>query len=138
MTATYRTGGKLTNPVNDLDAARQYLRSDDMTEYVGYAGDGMDLLVHHIEWDLLNDQEWEVRVTTTRRLTQEESTSLSEWISGQNSDGLGEGFEQQAFADCWPRDRWGNIDEDVEDPEDGGWMASFDWQENRCLLDFVK
>ena len=36
-----------------------------------------------------------VEVTSTTPLTAEETEVMREWISGQNSDGLGEGFEQR-------------------------------------------
>lgn len=128
MAQTYRTGGTLTNPVNDLTAARAYLSNDDMTEYVG---DGLEEVVLHIQWDLYDESTWGVVVFTHRLLTDEESTALSSWISGQNSDGLGEGFEQQTFAEHFERDRYGNIEEDIE-------MSSFDWQTNDCTLTLVK
>ncbi len=36
-----------------------------------------------------------VEVTSTAPLTAQEDAAMKEWISGQNSDGLGEGFEQR-------------------------------------------
>lgn len=36
-----------------------------------------------------------VEVTATEAFTVEERAAMREWISGQNSDGLGEGFEQR-------------------------------------------
>ncbi len=36
-----------------------------------------------------------VEVTSTAPLTAQEEAAMKEWISGQNSDGLGEGFEQR-------------------------------------------
>ena len=33
--------------------------------------------------------------TTQPMFTEDEEQDLKEWISGQNSDGLGEGFEQR-------------------------------------------
>jgi hypothetical protein len=64
---------------------------------------------------------------THRPLTDEESKQISEWISGQNSDGLGEGFEQQSFAEI-----------EGDDENDDWAMASFDWQTNPCTLVVVK
>lgn len=134
MTAhTYKTGGNLTGSVSDVEAARDYLRRDDMTVYVKHASfEGLDKLVHDIRWDLVDEVTWTVTVITNRLLTAEESTGLSEWISGQNSDGLGEGFEQQEFAESYDRDSHGDIDEDSYA------MASFDWQTNDCKLTLVK
>lgn len=122
MTSTYTTAGSLTNPVNDLAAARAYLVQEDMSQY---APDGLP--IHSICWDLTNDSSWKVTVVTERELTADESATLSDWILGQNSDGLGEGFEQQPFAE-----------EDDEDDEYCVIMSSFDWQANECLLTLVK
>ena len=41
-----------------------------------------------------------VEVTSTVPLTLEENAAMKEWISGQNSDGLGEGFEQRPIETC--------------------------------------
>jgi hypothetical protein len=133
MTAhTYRTSGSLTEPVNSVGAAREYLRRDDMTQFVRHASfKGLEQVVHHIEWDLLDEASWQVTVVTQRKLTAEESAGLSEWISGQNSDGLGEGFEQQDFAEHSSYSYDEGEDEDFS-------MSSFDWQTNECPLELVK
>ena len=65
-----------------------------------------------------------------RLLNQDELDFVSSWITGQNSDGLGEGFEQQEFA-------WMPYDDD-DDYYDDGEMASFDWQTNNYKLHLVK
>lgn len=134
MTSMYRTRGKLTNPVTDLSLARAYLEQDDMTKYVGTWGDTVAIkdVVFDINWGLEDEETWQVTVVTTRPLTDAESAALSEWISGQNSDGLGEGFEQQPFAETFDRDQWGDIDEDSYQ------MASFDWETNPCTLELIK
>lgn len=135
MANTYRTGGSLTEPVTDLEAGRKYLKAEDMggmTQFVKHASyTGLEEVVHHIEWDLLDEGTWQVTVITHRALTDEESTALSEWISGQNSDGLGEGFEQQPFAEH-------DNEYDDEYDEEGWSMSSFDWQVNNCLLTLIK
>lgn len=132
MTNTYRTQGTLTEDVSDLEAAREYLRSDDMTQFVKYADAGLETVVHHIEWGLVDEGSWTVTVITHRELTAEESKALSRWISGQNSDGLGGGFEQQPFAEHCEADEYG----DCDDSEFS--MSSFDWQTNKCDLTLVK
>ncbi len=125
MTVTYRATGSLEVPVSDLTAARKYL--DEPMET--YLDPPLVSVVHTIRWDLKNEMEWFVDVVTNRRLTDEESTALSEWISGQNSDGLGEGFEQQPFAE--------HFDEDSDHEEDDT-MSSFDWQTNKCTLTLIR
>jgi hypothetical protein len=126
MTNTYRTHGSLTGDVNDFETARDYLRESDMTQYVKHASfKGLEDIVHNIQWNLLGVDTWEVIVITNRELTAEESTGVSEWISGQNSDGLGEGFEQQEFAEH-------------EDFDGEYSMSSFDWHTNKAILTLVK
>jgi len=127
MIHTYTTQGRLMNLVNDIGAARTYLleHGQDMAQHIypEQAKPG----VHSVTWDLLNDQSWKVTVIVEGELSAEQSALLSEWISGQNSDGLGEGFEQQPFAE-----------EDDEDDEYSVVMSSFDWQTNDCELTLVK
>lgn len=128
MTAIYRTHGTLQAPVKDLFAAQEYLREDDMTEYLD---DALKAVVLHVEWNLNDPSHWEVTVIAKRRLLRSESERLSAWISGQNSDGLGEGFEQQHFAEYY------DVNDDPYDP-DVEVVASFDWQTNKCELALVK
>ena len=50
------------------------------------------------EWGLANigpSLYGQVEVTATEPFTKKEIRAMKEWISGQNSDGLGEGFEQR-------------------------------------------
>ena len=42
-----------------------------------------------------------VTVETAGKLTAEQEADLKDWITGQNSDGLGEGFEQQEIKILW-------------------------------------
>lgn len=136
MTTTYRTEGRLTNPVTDLEAARAYLNIEGgMAQYLCWA-DQIDLkeAVHSVTWDLAADSHWFVVVVANQDLDADQLTRLSQWISGQNSDGLGEGFEQQPFAEPEPEyDRYGNLEDDDEDYR----MASFDWETNPCTLKVV-
>lgn len=85
--------------------------------------------VHSVTWDLINESEWEVTLVADCQLPPEQLALLSEWISGQNSDGLGEGFEQQPFAEHEP--------EDYEDGDAEIIMSSFDWETNPCTLELV-
>jgi hypothetical protein len=125
MTTTYQATGRLDHPVSDLSAARAYL-DEPMEEYMKYCSEDLVPVVHTIRWDLATEQDWKVTLVTNRELTAEESKQVSSWISGQNSDGLGEGFEQQPFAEHG-------------DDEDDEWvMSSFDWQTNPCTLVVVK
>lgn len=121
MIYTYCTDFTLTNPVNDFEAAQAYLTDDDMTKYWKRKHEQSKVI--KIQWDLTDEQTGHIVVITNDELTSNEANELSNWIRGQNSDGLGEGFEQQDFA-------WISYD----DEEDEGEMASFDWDTNDYKL----
>jgi len=134
MTTTYKTSGKLTHPVNDLNAAREFLREHGKGIHGYIYPDEAKPGVHSVTWDLLDDQTWKVVLIADHELPVPQLRLLSEWISGQNSDGLGEGFEQQPFAEHWDEhERW-----DEEREEAIGTMSSFDWETNPCTLTEVQ
>ena len=127
---TYRTKFNLTAPVIDFEAAYDYLIEDNMTDYLHNAEiSGHDKVIH-IAWYLMTEEKGYIEVQTDGELTAEESRAISDWIRGQNSDGLGEGFEQQDFA-CYSLD-------DDEDGYDEYVMASFDWETNDYELTLSK
>lgn len=138
---TYETEFNLAAPVNDINAAQEYLLEDDMTKYLTQrikreanrdkVDDFSDAIIS-IKWLLYDEQSGVIRLQSSRPLNQNELDFVSDWISGQNSDGLGEGFEQQDFA--WmPYD-----DDDDEYYSDDGEMASFDWETNNYKLHLVQ
>jgi len=91
----YVFAGKLTRPVNDVAAAISYLTEDEMVKYLDGLPTVMDL-----RWDLKQDGEsYEVIALSSSELDDTEISDLTEFVRGQHSDGLGEGFEQQDFAD---------------------------------------
>ena len=51
-------------------------------------------LIQSIEWKLLDYQNGEIEVIANSELTVSQKNKISNWISNQNSDGLGESFEQ--------------------------------------------
>ena len=56
--------------------------------------------IKHVKWGFesaANRLYGKVDVSLTEELTAEETEVLKGWICGQNSDGLGEGFEQREF-----------------------------------------
>ena len=135
----YETEFNLTNPVNDFREARAYLSEDDMTKYLvddlkGYRNrTGIDAdCIEKIEWDLLTEDEGIIRLITTAELTKEQLAEISDWVSGQNSDGLGEGFEQQEFAETCEEDEYGDIDWDT------CVMSSFDWNTNKYIFTLMR
>lgn len=102
-TFIYETTFRLEYPVNDEEAASEYLLEDDMITYL-WSDDRYNItkdMVTKVEWLLEDDQSGIIRVYAKRELTDEELDQISKWISGQNSDGLGEGFEQQDFAESY-------------------------------------
>lgn len=129
---TYQTSGTLTGTIapENVAKAMAYLQDDDMTRYI-YPSE-LAVFIAHIEWHLHADgHNWHVTAKTMRELTDDELKQLSEWVSGQNSDGLGEGFEQQDFAEYFETDRWGDPKEDTYQ------MCSFDWEKNPCKFERV-
>lgn len=125
----YKTSGTLTGTIEpgNVSLAQEYLQSDDMTQFLD---EPLKAKVERIQWHLNADGEtWYVEAFTPAPLSPVELDLLALWVSGQNSDGLGEGFEQQEFAEIPP--------EDEEDFEDWG-MISFDWETNKCKFERVK
>ena len=114
----YHTNFSLTNRVIDFAAAKAYLTYYDMTEYVP---DTLKDNVEHVEWTLTDEQSGYIEVRTFSPFTETERKEMSEWIRGQNSDGLGEGFEQADFA-CYGGDYGCDV------------VASFDWNINFYAL----
>jgi len=127
----YKTNFSLEWPVNDFDAAHDYLVEEDMTVYLidnlkyeKVSEDEINKIVK-IEWNLTDEQSGYILLITTDVLPMNVLDKISDWVSGQNSDGLGEGFEQQPFAET---------EDDYYDDEDYDreyHMSSFDWKTNK-------
>jgi len=124
MNHTYRTNFYLEAPVNDIGEAEAYLQEDEMVRYYLSNNPEMRGVVTSIVWNLVGDDSGYVEVEATRELSDEELLGLSHFISGQNSDGLGEGFEQNFMY------------HDEDDGED--YMCSFDWANNPYMLTEVE
>ena len=79
------------------DAFCRYTERDTKNMATYYEGSGCSkVLLADWNFEYLNNQLYgKVEVQLTEPLTPEEKDCLKNWISGQNSDGLGEGFEQQ-------------------------------------------
>ena len=77
---------------NKIDEANAYLLSEDMAQYLD------DDLIHKTNsmlWLMNDDNNGEIRIVVEGKLSNEDIENLVKFINGQNSDGLGEGFEQQ-------------------------------------------
>ena len=139
----YTTKFFLVNPVIDFEKAREYLAQDNMVNYFDAYDNITEELVEkvtHIEWKLYTEDSGEIIVTTNSLLTEKEEDAVSEWIRGQNSDGLGESFEQQDFAsydyNAYSFDGRRIDDWELDDNYEEDWvMASFDWATNNYYLE---
>ena len=94
----YTTNFNLTE---DLHAevfyeAESYLQKDDMVEYLP---ENLKAKIDYVEWILEDIDGGTVSTWANERLSEEEEDELRKWIAGQCSDGLGEGFAQQPFAE---------------------------------------
>ena len=94
----YVANFNLTNEINAelFDDAVSYLQEDDMTQYVP---ENLKAKIVSVEWVLEELDKGKIVIWAKELLSEEEENELSEWIAGQCSDGLGEGFEQQPFAE---------------------------------------
>lgn len=90
----------LTGNVNNFEDASRYLLEENMVQY--YSGVERDQ-IKSIYWNLVNDNYGVVVISTyLENLSEQLQNDLLEFINDQNSDGIGEGFSQQEFAeiDC--------------------------------------
>lgn len=147
---TYRTYFNLTNRVNDLWEAQDFLKEDDMTDYLKKDNNIAETIknkISKIEWILKDKRSGHIDLTTTEEMSDIELNVISKWVSGQNSDGLGESFEQQDFANYCYADtqefedkysRYGNdYDEEYDEAFDTYITASFDWETNDYIFEFI-
>ena len=76
-------------------------KDSDMARYFdSYYSETASKKAKHIWWgfEQANNRLFgKVEVALTEELTAEETEIIKDWITGQNSDGLGEGFEQREF-----------------------------------------
>lgn len=123
----YRTLFALTAPVTDILDANAYLHEEDMTVYLkddNSISEDVRNAVEKIEWTLKDESSGYIELKTIRELSDIELKSISEFVSGQTSDGIGEGFESQSFAQY--------EDEGLNGYEGSDWddeiiTASFEW-----------
>lgn len=126
----YETKFELTDYVNDFKAAQDYLKEENMSVYLRDHLQNSDRdfsdAISSIDWILQDEISGVIKLTTNRELSMQELSDVSEWVVGQNADGLGEGFEQQPFANYEDP----NYDYEEEEEEPFVVMASFDWEHN--------
>ena len=74
--------------------AQEYLADDNMVQY--YEGDQRKDIIS-IYYRLYDNNKGDIEISTTARLRKQALIDLKSEIDGQNSDGLGENFEQRDF-----------------------------------------
>lgn len=134
---TYETPFRLEFEVNDFEAAASYLQ--DAGNMAQYLDDPLKQIATKITWELLTEDSGRIQVQTTRELTDKENNGLADWICGQCTDGLGEGFEQQDFASLY-FDEYGDsyAPDEVYDDEDYEMaMASFSGNADAYALERI-
>lgn len=132
----YRTYFKLTACVKDLSDAQAYLTADDMTKYLkddNRIAEDIRNAVEKIEWRLKDESSGYVELLTNKALSSTELKYISKFASGQASDGLGPGFEDQGFANY--------VDEGLEGFENSSWddevvKVMFEWP-NEYIFEFI-
>ena len=112
----------------EYEKAQDFLFEENLANY--YDGLGKDK-INSIDWVLMQNTEGSgfIVVDTYEPLTQDELDAVSEYISGQNSDGIGESFEQRFSYYIYD-----DSDDDWEYSGDSGDMCSFDWMYNPYKL----
>ena len=127
---TYRTYFKLDYPVLNIDEANHYLTEDDMTKYIkddSRIEESTRNKIEKIEWRMTDEQSGHITLTSTDTLTDLELNSISNWVSGQNADGLAN-YQDEEY-DC---------DEDEYGYDCDNWvMASFDWKTNDYKFELI-
>ena len=79
-----------------FEDAKAYLEEEDMAQYLD---EPLKSKIDSMKWVLDSTDAVHVDINSNQRLTDEDMAALKDFIEGQNSDGLGEGFEQQDFAE---------------------------------------
>lgn len=105
----YRTTFNLEAEVNDFQEAHDFLLEDEMTKYLkenNHIPSKIRKVVYNIHWELVDINHGYIELQTTAPLSEQDLEYISDWVIGQNSDGLGENFEQQDFASVFEEHRF--------------------------------
>lgn len=94
----YKTNFKLSAPIKeeDFEEAFNYLIEDNMADYVDDELKNSLISMHYVLTQLNGGI---IYIIAKRELTEKELEILKQNLEGQNSDGLGEGFCSQDFAE---------------------------------------
>lgn len=143
----YSVNFHLKNDVLSISDANEYLQEDDMTNYLKKDLNNSKFTelqnnIIKIYWEIITSNSGKISLITNKKLSKEELDYISQWINSQNSDGIGEGFEQQDFASYTERSEYiynahNNVDYNYADNLDDSYLiiASFDWEDNNYKLE---
>lgn len=110
MIYVYQTNFTLTHAVNDYEEAKAFLDEandegitdtlqSDITfdsEYGDAPNDFSDK-IESVRWSLDTANTGHITLQTNTALTEEEKTYISEWINGQQTQGIGDDFKEEPF-----------------------------------------
>lgn len=127
----YYTKFNLVAPVKDNEfiKAREYLLDDNMVEYLDIDRLTNDC-INEIRFVLVENDYGYVVVSSISELNDDDLNELSDFISGQASDGLGECFEQNFYSEHDDDYFYCDYNSDEE-------MCSFDWETNNYELNMI-
>lgn len=138
----YKTNFYLSNEVLDICGANDFFEeeNENMTKCLKSDFSKISDKIIKIEWKLTKADQGIVVLNTEEKLSKETLNEISGWIQGQNSDGIGENFEQEYFASYtereWDQSRGYNLSyEDDENNGDCLTVCEFDWRTNQYELE---
>lgn len=79
----------------EFNEARDYLAEDNMADYLD---EELKEYIEKINFLLQTNEYGIIEVISKVKLNDEEQAELNDWLIGQCSDGIGEGFAQQYFG----------------------------------------
>lgn len=94
MKARFYLSDKLDK--SNFEEAKEYLLDDDMRNYLD---DNLKNKIDSIKWVLTDLDGGHIEIEENQELDTKDIEQLATYIEGQNSDGLGEGFNQQYFTE---------------------------------------
>ena len=122
--STYRTEFKLDCKLNDYEAAKEFFETCQIDQAIQVAYELSDIKdeILSIAWILENENSGYIELTTLIPFDESQLKRISDWVSYQCSDGLGDEFKQE---DC-----------SIGITEDGEYTAaSFDFDTNAYIFE---
>ena len=97
--STYRTEFKLDCELNDYEAAKEFFETAQMDQAIQVAYELSDIKdeILSIIWVLENENSGYIELNTLIPFDESQLKRISDWVSYQCSDGLGDEFKQE---DC--------------------------------------